>query len=72
MFITKFIIHMYNEQYPNIKKNKKSKGMTLSDSLIFKKNFNFNKGYYFKGIKEKNHKTLPLRVKKLDVNVALR
>lgn len=48
--------------------------MTLSDSLIFKKNFNFNKGYYmyFKGIKEKKHKTLPLRVKKLDVNVALR
>lgn len=32
MFITKFIIHMYNEQYPNIKKNKTSKGMTLSDS----------------------------------------
>lgn len=46
--------------------------MTISDSLIFKKNFNFNKGYYFNGIKEKKHKTLPLRVKKLDVNVALR
>lgn len=57
---------------PILKKKKTSKGMTLSDSLIFKKSFNFNKGYYFNGIKEKKHKTLPLRVKKLDVNVALR
>lgn len=39
--------------------------MTLSDSLILKKNFNFNKGCYFEGIKEKKHKTLPLRVKKI-------
>lgn len=57
---------------PILKKKKTRKGMTLFDSLIFKKNFNFNKWYYFKGIKEKKHKTLPLRVKKLDVNVALR
>lgn len=26
MFITKFIIHMYNEQYPNIKKKQNKQG----------------------------------------------
>lgn len=46
--------------------------MIFFDFFIFKKNFNFNKGYYFKGIKEKKYKIFLLRVKKLDVNVVLR
>lgn len=55
-----------------LKKKKIRKGMIFFDFFIFKKNFNFNKGYYFKGIKEKKYKIFLLRVKKLDVNVVLR